>query len=174
MKPLIVYFSSSGFTRQYAQWLQERLDCDLCELSTVKSSDLNPNRSIIIGSSVHAGKLTKFNQFKERVLFQNYHQLVVFGVGCAPANEKTLNQIKQNHQSEIQEDAQFYYLPGGLNYQKMTFFDALAMRTFAFAMKQQAKKGKFDLEWAEKLKTSYDLTDQTLIDPIIDDIQAKN
>lgn len=167
MKPIILYYSSTGFTKKYVDWLSQKLNADVYELNTAQSENLDENRPLIIASSLHAGNLRHFKKFKDLIQDKKFPQMFVLGIGAAPDNLVVSDNIKNNHHQDLQEDAKYYYLPGGLNYDKMTFFDRWMMKLFAFMMKRKAKKGEFDQVWAEKLSTSYDLTDQVYLDELL-------
>ena len=60
MRLLIVYYSKTGFTKQYAQWLQEDLHGDCIPLPERGQVDFSSYDKVVFGSSVHAGRIRKW------------------------------------------------------------------------------------------------------------------
>lgn len=149
------------------EWLNNKIDADIFELSQINNSTLVDTGVLIIASSLHAGNLRKFKSFKSFIDNHQFDKLIVVGVGAAPFDQQVIDNLKQNYQHEVDPKTHFIYLPGGLNYQKMSLVDKLMMKAFSKVMKQQAKKGKFDSEWAQMLQKSYDISDPKYLDAII-------
>lgn len=64
MKTLVLYYSKTGFTQRYAEWIAEETDAD-CEpfdhRDGVRFGDYD---AVLFGSSVHAGSIRKLKWFK--------------------------------------------------------------------------------------------------------------
>ena len=60
MRLLIVYYSKTGFTKQYAQWLQEDLHGDCIPLPYRGQVDFSSYDKVVFGSSVHSGRIRKW------------------------------------------------------------------------------------------------------------------
>ena len=87
-KSIVIYKSKSGFTKQYAKWIQEEVDCDVVDYKHIKKLKLENYDVIIYGSRVYAGKLDSVKKVI-KVLENNQHsKLVIFATGGTP-NEAT-------------------------------------------------------------------------------------
>lgn len=167
MKPLIIYYTTTGFTKQYVDWISSEIDCDVLTVLDTKNEDLLERDTVVIASSIHGGNLRNFKKFKPLISDQSYLTFIVCGVGAAPANDEVPQTLKTNHHDKLPSNTQYFYCPGGLDYKKMSFLDKLMMKTFAKVMKRKAKKGNFDEVWAQKLSQSYNITDKNELEPIL-------
>ena len=52
---LVVYKSVTGFTKQYAEWIAEKLNCSAVELKKVSAETMSEYKTIIFGGRFHAG-----------------------------------------------------------------------------------------------------------------------
>lgn len=174
MKPLIVYYSKTGFTQRYALWLAQALQADLVSLEKLTSSQLKQRETIIFGSYVHAGRLNKLSSFLKQFVSSPSSRLYLFGVGASPVENEMVENLLLNHKKDFEsfsiDTPNMFYFSGGINYEKMGKVDHFLMKMFAKMMKNKAKKSEFPLEWAEKLQNSYDVSDRTLLEPLIESV----
>ena len=76
---IVLYKAACGFTKKYAEWIAEKLQCDCVEISTY---DFNKDyKTIIFGGGLYAGKINGI-----KTLIKNYDkikdkELIVFTVG---------------------------------------------------------------------------------------------
>ena len=82
MKTLVLYYSKTGFTQRYAEWIAEETDAD-CEpfdhRDGVRFGDYD---AVLFGSSVHAGSIRKLKWFKKQLPDWEGKRLGVFAVGA--------------------------------------------------------------------------------------------
>ena len=112
MKILITYQSKTGFTKKYAEWIQEELNGDLLELNKIK--DISKYDLIIHGGWIMGGMVKGLNKIKK----MNPKELIVFGVGFTPKSDVDINKLIKDNKLE---DIPFYYFEGGMNPKKMGF-----------------------------------------------------
>lgn len=60
-----------------------------------------------------------------------------------------------------------FYCPGGLNYNKMGVMSKLMMRTLLKALQAKKNKTQEDEEMIKMISSSYDISDQKYIEPIL-------
>ena len=63
MREIIVYCSKTGFTKRYAQWLQESLGCSCIPWEEVQTVGLGSYDTVIFASWIHAGKIQRLSWF---------------------------------------------------------------------------------------------------------------
>ncbi len=173
MKPLIVYSSSTGFTRRYVDWICEAVECDVVSIRDLRYDDFDNRRFVVFASWMQAGKL------KDHRLFIKYYpkdpqfELLIVGVGADYLNDAALGRLRTAHENDFSQ-ASFYYLPGGLNFEKMKMFDKFVMKIFSKVTLAQAKKGKVEKELADLMQHSYDLGDRKYTEPIIEQLKKSS
>ena len=61
-----------------------------------------------------------------------------------------------------------FYCPGGFNYEKMSAPPKLMMKIFIKALKAKKGKTEADEEMIKMISSSYDISDQKYIEPILE------
>jgi flavodoxin len=88
-KALVLYQTTSGYTKKYAQWISEALAADLSELKDFNASKLTDYDLIIFGGSLHAVGISGIKVIKENLPQLTGKKLVVFAVGASPPRKNT-------------------------------------------------------------------------------------
>lgn len=171
MKGIIIYYSLTGFTERYAKWLGEALGFDTVPYAKRAKANLASYDMVLFGSSFHAGMIRKFKWFKQQLPTLTDKRLAVFVTGGMPANSEDIEKgLRQNFTDSEWQQVRAFYLPGGLNYEKMGPVDRVLMAGFrSMVRKKEGENG----EIYQHIKASYDLTDQSAILPIVQWSQEK-
>lgn len=91
MKPLVIYQSKYGSTRQYAEWIAEDLGADVKNLKDVSDTDLSSHEIIVFGSYLHIGKIVDVEYIQRNWPLLASKKIVLFtvsGAGPGPAESK--------------------------------------------------------------------------------------
>lgn len=166
MKTIVIYNSQTGFTKQYAQWIAQELQCDSVSLKRINEIALSDFDTIIFGSWCHAGRIKKLNWVFEELKKDANKNYVVFAVGASPMEspdvEKTMEQnIPKN------SIVNGFYLQGGLNYEKMTLSSRIMMKLFSSMIKKKKDATESEKKMAEMVSRSYDISDKRFIVPLL-------
>ncbi|MGN0498974.1 MAG: flavodoxin domain-containing protein [Acutalibacteraceae bacterium] len=166
MKTIVIYNSRTGFTKQYAQWIAQELQCDSVSFQRVDEISLGDFDTIIFGSWCHAGRIKKLNWVFEELKKDANKNYVVFAVGASPMNspdaQKTMEQnIPKN------SIVKSFYLQGGLNYEKMTLSSRIMMKLFSSMIKKKKDATDEQKKMAEMMSRSYDSSDKKFIVPLL-------
>ncbi len=173
MKTIIVYKSKTGFTERYAKWIQEELHCDLCRLENASTQKLAAYDTVIFGGRTHAGNIDSLK--KLRTLLPASAKLVIFTTGASPAEEQTISAMWKNNLTEDElASVPHFYMPSGLDYDKMGMADKLLMRMFASMMKNKKDKTEQEAEMAQAISGSYDISSREYILPLVRCINGEN
>lgn len=118
MKNIVLYKSKYGNTLQYAKWIAETLDWELRDFSAFRKSEVQAYDNIIFGTAVYIGRMNKLK--KALRLFKD-KPITIFCSGGNPGLEPEINDIKTNNfkHNEL-EFHKFFYLPGGVDFTKVT------------------------------------------------------
>lgn len=166
---IVIYNSQTGFTKKYAQWISEALECECVELNVAGKLNFEQYDAIIFGSWACAGGISKIKWFKNNLKKWNDKKLAVYCVGGSPIENPEIEVAMKNWFTEEEhQKVKIFYCPGGFNYERMSGTSKLMMKMFISVLK--AKKDKTEVEkiQAEMISKSYDISDEKYIEPIVD------
>jgi hypothetical protein len=165
---LLVYKSNTGFTKKYAQWIQEELNCTTIELKEAHISEIAKYDIVIFGGGMHANKINGINFIKNNLeLFKNKH-LIIFATGATPAS--AVEEVKGFEHANIPSGSNipFFYFQSGMNYRDMRINDKVMMNCLKFALRLKKDKSSVEQGTMEAISNSYDNSKQVFIKPLID------
>ncbi|MDD3474095.1 MAG: flavodoxin domain-containing protein [Syntrophaceae bacterium] len=167
-KVLVLYKSKTGFSRCYAQWIAEDLQCDLASLERFDKGLLNDYGLIIYGGGLFAGHIRGIARIKRWMKDAPEKTWVVFATGTTPAKESYQELIfKTNFRAGEARPAHFYYFLAGVNYEKMGVFDRLLMRFFSL-MDSRKRKTNHPAK-----QSSIDLTNRVYLEDLLRYVRLK-
>ncbi len=176
MKTLIVYTSQTGFTQKYAEWLGERMQGDVLTLKEAQKKDaafFDSYQAIVYGGWAMAGRVTKSKWFLDKSEGWKDKRLAMFCVGGAPNdNPNTEVMLKSLLTDEQNSRIKVFYCPGGFNYEKMSATSRFAMKMFAASLKKKKDATEEEREMAEKISSSYDISDKKYTEPIAEYLEG--
>ena len=65
-----------------------------------------------------------------------------------------------------------FYIPAGLNYEKMGFLDKTMMKIASIILEKKKDKSKEDIGMQNSIKRSYDISNKSRIQPLVDYIKS--
>ena len=172
MKTLIIYTSQTGFTKKYAEWLAQKTGGDMLELKEAQKKDdafFEGFEAIVYGGWVMAASVVKVKWFLNKAASWKDKKLAVFCVGGSPNdNPDTEVMLKNMLTDEQREYIKAFYCQGGFNYERMNAPSRLAMKMFVSALKKKKDPTEEEKIMAEMVATSYDISDEKYLEPVID------
>lgn len=121
MNTIIIYSSTTGFTKQYAEWISEATGFEAVELKSVTAQQIQNAERVVFGSSLKAGVLLKLDKIKK----MNPKNLVIFAVGLT---EKSADYSKSIVDANKIGDTPFFYMRGGVKFSKLGFFERAILK----------------------------------------------
>lgn len=172
MKTIIIYHSKTGFTKRYAEWIQEQLNAELIPFKEKGKIVLNEYDNIIFGGGFHAGMILGAAWVKNQLPLLNKNQkVVVFATGATPPEaEDVPKALAQNFTESESKRIKTFYFQSGLNYEKMGLFDKLLMKGF----RSMLKKTEGESEAYKMVQSSYDASSREQIAPLIAYLNSVN
>ena len=166
---VVIYNSQTGFTRKYAQWISEALECECVEFSEANKMNFEQYGRIIFGGWACAGSVSKLKWFKSNMKKWKDKKLAVFCVGGSPIENPEVEVALKNCLSEEEHKrAKIFYCPGGFNYEKMSATSKMMMKMFIGTLKSKKDKTEEDKIMIEMISKSYDISDRKYIAPIVE------
>lgn len=166
---LIIYKSSTGFTKKYAEIISSEIKCTLATYKNITPGILQKYNTIVFGSRAHAGKIDGYKKIKKMLGNYSSCKFVLFVTGATPSNAKNvINEFWQQNltPSELAKIPHFY-MPGGLCYEKMSMKDKLMMKGLALILQNKKDKNSYEKELEQAIKNSYDISSKKYATPLI-------
>ncbi|MCG2616295.1 flavodoxin domain-containing protein [Terrimonas sp. NA20] len=134
MKSMIIYRGRYGATRQYAEWLHQKLALTVRTTEDCTAEELRNAELLVLGSSVYIGKLEMTKWIRQHLDYLRGRQLILFVVSGTPSGERDKLQgyIKSSVPAVIAEKCKIFFLEGRLDYQKLSLKDRFMLRVGAF------------------------------------------
>ncbi len=137
MSTAIIYVSQHGTTAEVAKMISEKLmdtHVDLIDLKKIKKPDLQKYDRIIIGGSIHAGKIQnnirKFCKYYFHLLTSK--TIGLFVCGMEPNEEKQKMELEKAYPLELKQYATaIAFLGGEFMFEKMNFFEKWIIKKIA-------------------------------------------
>lgn len=162
MKVLILYSSKTGFSKRYAQWLAESLNCQAIPFKERKSVNGNDYEKIILFGGLYAGQMSGLKWLKSKLPALSGKRLAAVAVGCSPMEWPDLSESMTKLLGDTPEIKGFY-CQGGLDYEHMGAVDRAMMAALRAALKSQPDKA----EMLAGISQSFDGTKREYLDPVI-------
>ncbi len=162
MKVLILYSSKTGFSKRYAQWLAESLNCQAIPFKERKSVNGHDYEKIILFGGLYAGQMSGLKWLKSKLPALSGKRLAAVAVGCAPADGPDLSESMTKLLGDTPEIKGFY-CQGGLDYEHMGAVDRAMMAALRAALKSKPDKA----EMLAGISQSFDGTKREYLDPVI-------
>lgn len=158
MRSIVIYQSSTGFTKRYAEWIAEELNCRSVSAKEMTKEDIAGSDIVIFGGWIMGNGIVGYDKIKDRGI-QN---LVVFAVGASPDSEEMRKAIiETNHLGEIP----FFYLPGGIQFDKQNFFVRFMLKQI---IRKKAEKSEQDNYMGQVPGTNFDISDRKYIQELVE------
>lgn len=162
MKVLIIYHSKTGFSKRYAQWLAEALDCQAIPFKERKRVSENDYEKIIFFGGLYAGQMSGLKWLKNKLPELSGKRLAAVAVGCAPMDGPDLSESMTKLFGGTPEIKGFY-CQGGLDYEHMGAVDRAMMAALRAALKRKPEMA----EMLNVISHSFDGTKREYLDPVI-------
>ncbi len=165
----VIYCSRTGFSARYARWIADALNADLYRYKTVDTALLTPYKTVIYGAGFYAGKLKGARWFTRVIRPLTACKVIVFATGSMPhVQPQDLRQEwDMTFSSSEQERFRLFYLPGGMNYARLSWLSQGMMRLFRFYMLHSSKTRPDTKQLMKRLDRSVDYTDKKAIRPLV-------
>lgn len=166
---IVIYKSSTGFTKRYAEMIAQELKCAIADFKTVTAEVLSKYAVVIFGTRAHAGMIDGYQKAKKLFEKSGVKKVILFVTGATPnAATDIVEQFwQQNLSAEELSKLPHFYMQSGLCYERMAFSDRLMMKAAAVMMKNKKNKTAEDKGFEQAIKSSFDISSRTYIEPLI-------
>lgn len=162
MKTTIIFFSKTGFTKKYVDWLAQEIECDVLSVRQAKKGNVQYYDRIVFASWIRAGSIQKLKFFKK---LHFYGEKIVLVTGASPESDSSIMvTLANNFRGEL-EKFKTFYLQGGLSYPRMGLRDKVMMMTLCFLLRLSRGKG---CDAYRTICCSFDATSKGALTPLLD------
>lgn len=165
---IVVYRSTSGFTKKYAEWIAEELKADIFDAKKTDAETIAKYDVVIFGGSLHAVGINGLKLIKNHLPLFSGKKVIVYAVGASPQRENVLNEVKEHNFSPEMADVALFYLQGGFNYSKLDFTNKVLMALFWVRLKLLRKRTSDEKGMLAAYSKPLDCTRKENIKPLIE------
>lgn len=124
IKVLIAYQSKYGSTKQYAEWIHQKINGDLVNIENGDKPDLAEYDIIIIGGYVRTGNIVIAPFIKDHWSVIKGKKVILFTTsGTPPQHPKIQSIYEKSLPEEIRKEIKYFPLHGRISGKDLTFFD---------------------------------------------------
>ncbi len=167
MKTIVAYKSKSGYTKTYAEWIAQELDCDIKENAEI--SDIIGYDTIIYGGGMYAGGFNGIKLITKNLDKLSGKKIVLFAVGSNPGREHEMRPFWEKVlTAEQQKQIGHFYLRGGFDFSKLTAGDKILMKMLKVRLQKLKECTEDEQGMLDAYDTPVDFRDKDNIKPLID------
>lgn len=160
MKNLVIYQTNTGFTKKYADWIAQQLNCEAKPVDSITSQELAQAELVVYGGWISANAISGFSKFRKL----RPDHMVVFAVGAAPAETVDMEALATKNQLT---NVPLFYFRGGICFEKMSFAQRTLLKMFKASLEKKAVKTDEENGIENALAHSYDATDEYAVTPLV-------
>jgi len=173
MSIAVVYRSKTGFTKRYAEWIGEELNCDIIDVKNATKETLSKYDTIIFGTGIYAEGMAGLEKFKRKMSKLNGKKFIVFATGAVSADNKKIEEIiNRNFTPDERKTIPFFFFQSGLNYEKMGFVSRLMMKMFSSMLDKKKDKTEEEQALADVIKKSFDNSKKEYINQLVEYVKS--
>jgi menaquinone-dependent protoporphyrinogen IX oxidase len=141
MKTIVIFKSKSGYTKTYAQWIAQELNCDLKSAEEISSDELQKYDVIIYGGGLYVVGINGISIIKKNYEILHNKKIIVWATGSNPGRKEELHQVwKHNFTNEQLNTIKTFYLRGGFEYKKLNMGDKVLMSMLKIRLKMKNQR----------------------------------
>ncbi|MBH1940391.1 flavodoxin domain-containing protein [Mobilitalea sibirica] len=165
---IVLYKSNTGFTKKYAEWIAEELDCKAVSIKDIHDNDIKNYKTIIFGGGIHAGRISGLHTFKKITLNQKDINTIIFATGAAPKEATNIDHlIRTNLNQDEASSIPLFYFHSGINYENMGLGSKGLMKMFKAMLKNNKNKTPEEQGMYETISKSHDYSKKEYITPLV-------
>jgi menaquinone-dependent protoporphyrinogen IX oxidase len=161
MNGIIIYKSSCGSTKQYADWIGQELGFQTIPIADAKNVDFGLYDIIIAGSLVIASKMVIGKWIEKRWEHLKNKEIILYSTSGAKPSEKVQEEfLKNSLPTEIAKQVSYFPMHGRRRQQDLSMIARLMMWiAVTFIAKDEQEK--------EDMRKDFDGVDRKYIEPLV-------
>lgn len=173
MKTVVVYKSKTGFTKKYANWLSEALNCDLIEESKAEINRIMQYDTVIYGGGLYVVGINGINFIRKNMSKLSHANIIVFATGATPDREEVIDEVLNANFTEKQKACiKLFYLRGGFNFPEMNLVDKFLITMLKLKIKLKRIQSPDERGIVAAVNHPVDFTQKKNIEKIVTYVNA--
>lgn len=173
-KTVVIYKSTSGFTKKYAEWIAQSLNCDLLNRKQANLKKILDYEIIIYGGSLHAVGISGVDIISKNLPSLKEKTIVIFATGASPARPEIPSVVlNRNFTSDQQKQITFFYLRGGFDFNKLDLVNKALMTLMKWKIKSKKEWDSDDKGMMAAFSNPIDFTDKDNLKELLEFVRSK-
>lgn len=171
MKPIVLYRSKYGSTKNYANWIAEELSCEAMDAKGLDVGILEDYDTIIYGGGLYAEIIAGVSLITKNIDKLSDKKLVVFTTGLTPTNLREYYDgmvLEKNFKGDTRDKVKVFNFPGKMVYKELSLVHRTAIKTLQTIMSKKENPTDMEKMLVHLCDVDADLSDRNLIGELID------
>lgn len=174
MKPIVLYKSKYGSTKQYAEWIAQELTCEAVDAKGVKADDLAEYDTIVYGGGLYAEVINGITLITKNTEKLEGKRIFVFTTAITPLDCREYYEgevLEKNFKDFPLERIKIYNFLGKMKKEELSFVHRNALKALKKIMSAKENPSDMVKLLIELCDFDDDLTDKNAICDLINDIK---
>jgi len=171
MKPIVLYRSKYGSTKNYADWIAQELSCEALDAKGVDADILKDYDTIIYGGGLYAEIIAGVSLITKNIDKLAGKKLVVFTTGLTPTNVREYYDgmvLEKNFKGDTKNKVKVFNFPGKMVYKELSLVHRTAIKTLQSIMSKKENPTDMEKMLVHLCDIDADLSDKNLIGELIE------
>ena len=175
MKPIVLYRSKYGSTKNYAQWIAEELDCEAKDAKGLTVDYLKDFDTIIYGGGLYAEIIAGVSLITKNIEKLKDKKLIVFTTGITPLDCREYYDdmvFEKNFKGDIKDKVKVFNYPGKMLNSELSVVHKTALKSLKAIMSKKESPTEMEKLLIDLCDFDADLSRRRLIKELVE--YAKN
>ena len=171
MKTIVIYKTKYGSTKTYAEWIAEKLGCEIAESRTFSSNDLQKYDNIIYGGGLYAEVINGVTLITKNMDKLKDKKIAIYTTGITPLDCRGYYDkyvVEKNFKNGVPENIKIFNFMGKMVDSELTPVHRAALKTLKKIMSSKKEPTEMERLLVELCDADGDFTDIEEINPLID------
>ncbi len=168
MDRILVFFTSGyGATRQYAEWLEADVECEVRQMEEGLPENIENYSKVLIAGGIYAGKFAGLDFMKKYADQLGKMEVAVLAVGAENLHKGLTEKIWLQNFKDLELDVEVFYARGEFDFRNMKFSDKMMVRIGYMIYKKKLSENPEQYKIMGDRKTAYDWKDENYLKPVV-------
>lgn len=175
MKPIVLYRSKYGSTKNYAQWIAEALSCEAIDAKGFDASLLKEYDTIIYGGGLYAEIIAGVSLITKNIEKLAGKKLIVFTTGLTPTDMREYYDgmvLEKNFKGDTKDKVKIFNFPGKMVYKELSLVHKTAIASLKKIMSKKENPTDMEKMLINLCDVDADLSDKNLITELVEYARA--
>ena len=170
MKPIVIYKTKYGSTKEYGEWIAEDLGCRAVDAKSLKVSDLLAYDTIIYGGGLYAEIINGITLITKNLDKLKDKNIVIFTTGLTPSDCREYYDkivIERNFKTGVPDNVKIFNFPGKMVLEELTIVHRTAIKALKKMMAGKENPTEMEKLLVELCDRDGDFSDRACISDLV-------